>query len=194
MLSGAGFFAVFGCLWLCAGDYFFEGPIPLWHLAPPLLLGAVLLFWKGRVGRRLSHEPLPPPTAEDQRRAATVRRGFLVVNAVQYLAIAAAVWLCVRLHHQEYIVPAISVIVGLHFIALSPVFRVALHLVVGLVLCLWVAAVLIAAQMNALPAALASAPAPASAAISFGNGVLLILCAVWFLIRAQEGGPAEAGA
>ena len=179
MVSGAAFFAVFGAAWLFAGVTFLENPQPIWHLALPLVAGAALLVWQSRVRKKLGREPAPGDGA--------VQRWFIVINVVQYAAIAVAVWLCIRLNRPDGIVPAISLIVGLHFVALSPVFRTSFHLFVGIVLCIWTLAVLAAIGAAGVPPVLASAPSAVSALIAFGNGVILIFCTVWFLSRAQQG-------
>jgi len=194
MVSGAGFFGVFGALWLFAGVTFFENPQLIWHLAVPLILGAAVLVWQSRVRHRLAREPSPDVSPDDAARDARILRWFIIINIAQYAAIAAAVWLCIRQQRLNDIVPAISVIVGFHFAALSPVFRTPFHLAVGIVMCLWVAAVLAAIEATGVPPVLASAPSATSALIAFGNGVLLFFCAAWYLLRAQQGSPAAAGA
>jgi len=77
-----------------------------------------------------------PRVADDPK----MGRAFAWINTIQWTAIAAAVFGFGRLHIGEYIVPAITAIVGLHLFPLARLFRYPMHHVTGALLVAWGAA------------------------------------------------------
>ena len=79
---------------------------------------------------------LPPAqrSAEEQVRA---QRMFTAINIIQWVSIATAVAILGLLHMPEYVVPAISVIVGCHLFPLAGSFRHPQHYLTGALLVLW---------------------------------------------------------
>jgi hypothetical protein len=67
------------------------------------------------------------------------------VNVVQGVAIFMAVQVCENLHAREYFPVAVAVIVGLHFVAIAPVFRSRFHVLLGACMCLGAALTVLAA-------------------------------------------------
>ena len=100
------------------------------------------------------------------------QRMFTAVNIIQWVSIATAVAILSLLHTPEYIVAAISIIVGLHLLPLARSLRHAQHYVTGALLIAWPLG------------CLALLPRPlVSGVCALGIGVVLLLSAVATLLH-----------
>ncbi len=66
------------------------------------------------------------------KQPAAVRIGFLITTALEVAGIVVAVFALSHWHMQQYIVAAIAVVVGLHFLPLAKIFRTPLYYATGL--------------------------------------------------------------
>jgi len=66
------------------------------------------------------HADLPQATGSGQRRHA--RRGYLLILVAEIVAMNIAAW-ALYPHHMNYLVPAIALVVGLHFFPLGALLR-----------------------------------------------------------------------
>lgn len=111
--DGVGFYAFFGYGWWLAGTTHLGGAA----VGVATSLGAVITVALLVVGRRLSDR------SAGRRLPAVWRRRFVVVNAVQWLLIAAAAGACGVLGVPALIAPLVAVIVGGHFMPLATLFE-----------------------------------------------------------------------
>ena len=102
-------------------------------------------------------------------------RTFAWVNAMQWAAIAAVVFGFLRLHIGVYMVPAITVIAGLHMFPLARLFRYPMHHVTGALLVGWGAASCLLFSQGAMQGASA-----------LGTGVILWASAAVMLLRVMK--------
>jgi len=65
----------------------------------------------------------------------SARRSFFVVVALEGLGVFVAVNLAANLHHPALTMPAIGLVVGLHFLPLAKIFRAPSYRLTGLALC-----------------------------------------------------------
>ena len=145
MRSGALVFSIAGAAWGIYGGYSLRHTAGWWPLGAVVLIAtAVFAAWSSLRARLARLAPVAPDAAARERdeRAA---RWFNIVNAVQGFAILVAVQVCANLHASEFFPVAFSVIVGLHFVALAPVFHSRFHAVFGVCMCLWAALVVLTA-------------------------------------------------
>lgn len=127
---GALVLAIFGGLWLAGGESlyanFSHAPLGEVALAGLVALAAaaaiILAAW--RTDARLK------PWAEpwDER----TRRVFMIVNAAQYAGISLAILLLARGAYQQWLIPALIAVVGLHFLPLARLFASPPHAWIGL--------------------------------------------------------------
>ncbi len=131
--TGALFFVGFGAVWMYVGlkqtHHASRTVILLLATTTVILLGLVALLM------RRSHD-LPAGTASPEEEART-QRMFNAVNIIQWVSVATAIIILNVLHLTEGIVPAISVIVGLHLFPLAGAFRYRQHYMTGLLLVVW---------------------------------------------------------
>jgi hypothetical protein len=111
----------FAALWAWYGVSSLHGPAwlaPL-ALAPSVLIPALALS-------------RPRADGEDWKQA---QRPFYIVVALEGIAIFALVNLAANLHRPDLIMPAIALVVGLHFLPLARIFRFPAYALTGLALC-----------------------------------------------------------
>jgi hypothetical protein len=121
MALGGIFMALFGSIWLAAADFQCLGG-SLVALAGLLVIatGAIgLVAWARATfkGGLRAHAAARDPAAVKR-----LRRGFMLINAVQWIAVGLAVMLMNVFAHVEWIAPAVILIVGLHFVPLARLF------------------------------------------------------------------------
>jgi hypothetical protein len=114
MNAGFAFLAGFGTVWLLSG-LATSALRPLAKWVSAVLVIAVAAMLMGFQPDR----PLNPPAG-----AANPwehgRNRFLVINVLQYAAIAVAVTVALRRRRADLIIVSISAIVGVHFLLLAP--------------------------------------------------------------------------
>ena len=164
---GSFFFIGFGTIWLWSG--LADGkPLPVTR-SGLLILIALTLFGAGSVVlRRAGRMPTAPFGAEKKKR---MNRVFGIVNLLQWLTIFAAAFMLNGLRHPEYIVPAITLIVGLHLFPLARLFGNRLHFVTGTALVVWTIGCCFLLPTYQL-----------SAVVCVGNGIVLLLSAAATLL------------
>lgn len=131
--TGALFFVGFGAVWMATGfaqtHHSSAGALIALGIASVLLLLGV-----HHLMRRSADLPAAQISAEEQVRT---QRMFTAVNIIQWVSLATAVAILGLLHMPEYIVPAISVLVGLHLFPLASSFDHRQHYLTGALLVLW---------------------------------------------------------
>ena len=163
---GAVFFAFFGGVWALLG-YELGG----WRTPLPLIAAAAvaltLLGVAVRVIRKCRGAMVAVRGGEQYRR---MRRHFRAINAGQWIAAIIAVFVLHHMRLDEWIAPAIMLIVGLHMLPLARVFRYRPHYLTGAALIL-----------TALLYPLATRNGPASALGGMLAAAILWLSAAWSL-------------
>lgn len=121
MALGGVFMALFGSIWLAAADYQSFGGT-LVALAGMLVIaaGAISLVAWSRMTFKAGL--LSQTATRDPASVKRLRRQFMLINAVQWIAVGLAVMLMNVFAHVEWIAPAVILIVGLHFIPLARLF------------------------------------------------------------------------
>jgi hypothetical protein len=118
MALGGIFLSLFGATWLCGASYAYAGPDP----ALPAAISVIALAmtaWAVAIFRARRRSFTATGDAAASRR---VRKGFRVVNAVQWSSIGLAVLLLNLTGHVAWILPAVILVVGLHFFPLARLF------------------------------------------------------------------------
>ena len=114
--------ALFGIAWLYNALKFDHAPDWIFYVAyaatAVIVLGGVMRI---RADRKLG-----------LKQPGSTRIAFLIVFAIEIAAIIAALIVLSRFHMEQYMVAAIAVIVGLHFLPLAKIFRVQIYYVMGL--------------------------------------------------------------
>ena len=133
---GATIVGFFGAVWLTLGMVS-AGISYQVGVAVVLPVFALIVFLGVAVRRRLPAEVETPEKKQ-------MMQAFAVVNVVEWVAIFGVVNLLANLHLNRWVVPAIVLIVGAHFIPLARIFQSRQHLKTGtaMMLCAAVAVVL----------------------------------------------------
>jgi len=119
MALGGIFLSLFGATWLCGAGYEYAGAnLPL--LAAIVIAALALTAWAIATfrARRRSFAGTDDPTG-----AKRIRKGFMIVNTVQWSSIGVAVLLLNITGHVAWIMPAVILVVGLHFFPLAKLLR-----------------------------------------------------------------------
>lgn len=123
MTTGAVFMFGFGVVWLLLG--LFNGrPSPAWMkaalVAAGVGLGAVILT----LGMRASHLPSPASLSPEQvAMNREIGKHFYLIFGLEMAAIFVAVLALNLLHHPDFILCGIALIVGVHFVPLAALFH-----------------------------------------------------------------------
>lgn len=163
---GAIFFAFFGGVWALIGYDLGGWRTPL-LLILPAALALILLLAAIRVVRRSRGAMI---AARGRPEYVRMRRRFRAINAGQWIVAILAVYVLHDFRLDEWTVPVIMLIVGLHMLPLARVFRYRPHYVTGAALI-----------FTALLYPLASRSGPASALGCMLAAVTLWLSAIWSL-------------
>lgn len=119
MALGGIFLSLFGATWLCGAGYEYAGPnVPL--LAAIVLASLLMSAWAVATFRARRRSFTGTDDAASARR---IRKGFMLVNAVQWTSIGLAVLLLNVTGHVAWIMPAVILVVGLHFFPLAKLLR-----------------------------------------------------------------------
>jgi len=123
-----------------------------------VMLGMSILFLTAfyllRQSRRMPRVPGDP----------AIRRAFVWINVIQWIAIALVILGFTKLHIDAYVTSAIAVIIGLHLFPLARLFHYPMHYATGAVLVAWAVASAIFVPVEQMQGTAA-----------LGNGVIL-----WF--------------
>jgi hypothetical protein len=130
---GALFFSVFGGAWLLLAAYAFGH---LSKFGACLITAAVVLFVIPaiRFQRRGKDAGKDAFSEEDRRRN---DRSFGIVNAITWIAVFLVFQILPRLRHEDLTIPAVVLIVGLHFFAMPPLYQHRANLVTGACMVVW---------------------------------------------------------
>jgi hypothetical protein len=164
---GAAFLIFFGGLWAFAGILSLGRNGSIIVSSSVTLLAVILILTLVVNIKRLSGLPEENFTDEMKRQSVKRRRLFALINAVQWTLIVAVVSVLMGTKQSQLIVPAISVIVGLHFFALLNLFKIKFDLLTGFAMILL--------PMIAVPL---FSPLVSNAIISFGDALVLWIGAV----------------
>jgi hypothetical protein len=165
---GASFFAVFGGAWLALWNYR-AAPERLWVYGL-IAVGALVILSLARSRYRRSQAAAAGliETPERQRR----QRWFHIINVGQWVVILIVGNVLANLGLGSWVIAAVILIVGLHFLPLAWVFSYPVHYATG-------AAFIVLALVYPF-----MAPAgPSDPVGSLGAGLILWLSALWGLAR-----------
>ena len=132
---GALISAMFGAGWLGWGlgiARAFNGFVAPLFGCTALFLFACSIYFNHK-GRRLRKER---PAAGASTRP-SIRKWFLLVTLVEFLAIAFVAILANRLHRADLMADWCAMVVGLHFLPLAKIFRAPRYGVLGILMILW---------------------------------------------------------
>jgi hypothetical protein len=131
---GATIMGFFGAAWLMLGMV--SGGVS-WQAGVAAVLPVFLLIaFLGTLVRRRLPKIAQIETPEKKQ----MMRVFMIVNVVQWVGIFGVVNLLAKLHLNAWIVPAIVLIVGAHFLPLARIFQAPQHVKTGIAMMLCAAA------------------------------------------------------
>jgi hypothetical protein len=133
-----------------------------------LVCASIYTVRKGRLLRKLY-----PPIASATRRA--IRRSFLLVFAIEIVAIVLVVALANRLHRYDLAAAWCAIVVGLHFLPLAKIFRAPILGALGVLILLWSILCWAVFRRNIFLVPVAA-----------GTGILLWAACVFAVLRARS--------
>ena len=145
---------LFGSLWILLAllERQLATPLNLIYLAACALAFFGVGFWLLRLARRLPREPKDPARS----------RAFMRINAITWAAAIAANLLLHQLKRDVDFLPALAIIVGLHFIPLGRLFGNIPQIGTGIFMTFWAITALLFVPAEDLPSA-----------VCFGCGLIL---------------------
>ena len=167
---GALIFRVFGAAWIVLALYAF-GWLSIG--AGAIIAGLVALYafvalrTRGR-GKGAGKDAFP---ADEQRRN---DRAFGWVNAVTWVSVFLVFQILPRVGHPDLAIPAVAIIVGLHFFPMPPLYRHRANLVTGALIVLWTILCIFASRGDTRIGCVAA-----------GTGMILWMSAAWALRTAD---------
>lgn len=170
---GAGVLIFFGSLWIVGSIISAELNnetvyLILFGLLFLILISVFIIYLRRAL--RLPKEELTP---EMKQRSKKIRNSFRIVNIMQTCLIILAVIILQNINRSDLIVPVISVIIGLHFFALVPVFNFKFDNLIGGAMIIW--ALIVPVCFTFIGIKGNQNPYIWSTIISLGNGLIL-----WF--------------
>lgn len=122
------FFGTFWAVYVAVGLNFDAGWLPL---IVDSLIATLLFVTSFRLMRAERRKYPTDATSEEGKRS----QNYLLVTVLQGAAMLVAIVVLRPMHHQEYILPCIAFIVGLHFFALVNILQRRLYYFVGTAIC-----------------------------------------------------------
>lgn len=119
--SGLSMMAVFTFFWASCAYYGLLDTSYRWLLLIFPILCVIFIYNAFRLTRKAQNLPNQPLADLDEEKKRGKRFGIIL--AAEGIGIFVAVNVVINLHHRELIVPAIALVVGLHFIPLAKVFK-----------------------------------------------------------------------
>jgi hypothetical protein len=168
---GALFFLVFGGGWLSLGAYAFGHLSPLlagFIAASGVTLAVTALRFRRR-GRDAAVDAIPQAVLR------RTRRGFAILNAVMWTAIFLLFRFLPRFGLGDFSIPAVVLLVGIHFFVMPPLFRHRDNLIAGACLTGWAIVCSLAFYRDRIIAFAAT-----------GAGVILWAAAIRGIITARQ--------
>lgn len=121
-LSGLTLMTIFTLLWTGIAFYGLSNSAYLWLLSIFPLACLFFIYYAFRL--RKTAQLLPPlPSNTNQEEEKKRGRWFGIICAAEGLGIFIAINIVINLHHPELQVPAMALVVGLHFFPLAKVFK-----------------------------------------------------------------------
>jgi hypothetical protein len=165
---GAMFFSIFGGAWLAFGILGGYGMSIVSLLF--IVAGTLLLFFASlRQYRQNRDAHAAEADSPESRRSGRI---FSAVNAIQWAMVFVVATVLARTGHKEWIIPAIILIVGIHFFPLAVAFKVPRHYATGA-----------AMTLLAIFYPLMSSAGPTSPVGCVGAGIILWVSATAALVR-----------
>ncbi len=165
---GAMFFTFLGSAWLLFGILAGYGMKPVAVLT--VVAGTLFLF--GASVRQFRRNRAARAVESDSPESKRSGRIFTAVNAIQWTLVFVVSAILSALGYKDWIIPAIILIVGVHFFPLAVAFKVRRHFVTGA-----------AMTLLAIVYPLLSNAGPRSPVGCFGAGIILWASAVAALVR-----------
>jgi hypothetical protein len=163
---GAMIFAVFGAVWLALWCWFAQHRHPMFYVLVAAVAAAIFVMaW--RTYRLEAGTVAAAPTSLEERRSG---RAFMLINVAQWIAILVGINVLNNTGLGRWDVPWVILVVGVHFLALVPVFHRTSHAVTG-------AALIVLA--GAYP--LLATGGPDNPVGLLGTGLILWASALWAL-------------
>jgi hypothetical protein len=119
--SGLSMMAVFTFFWASCAYYGLLDTNYRWLLLIFPILCAIFIYNAFRLNRKAQNLPSQPPADLDEEKKRGKRFGIILAG--EGIGIFVAVNVVTNLHHRELIVPAIALVVGLHFLPLAKLFK-----------------------------------------------------------------------
>jgi hypothetical protein len=163
---GAMIFAVFGAAWLAGWCWFAQRQHPMLYVLVAAVAAAIF-FMAWRTYRQEAVTAAQTPTSPQGRGAG---RAFALINVAQWIAILVGVNVLNNTGLGRWDAPWVILVVGLHFVALVPVFHRRSHAVTG-------AALIVLAGVYPLLAT----GGPDNPVGLLGTGLILWASALWAL-------------
>jgi hypothetical protein len=165
-------FAVFGAAWLEGWCWFAQRGRPVFY-GLVAVVAAIIFVMAWRAYRR--NQPLiaAAPHSRQERHAG---RAFILINAAQWIAIVVGINVLNNIGLARWDGPWAILVVGLHFLALIPVFHRSAHAVTGAAL-----------VVLAVAYPLLAAGGPENPAGLLGTGLILWASALWAIRSASPG-------
>ena len=168
LVLGAVFLSLFGATWLLGWSW--QAPGSGFLLRFVIVLGALaLVAWAIRSfrQRRAIYVGRPDPMAQKR-----IRKALILINIAQWSSIGALVLGLNAVSHIEWIMPAVILVVGLHFVPMAKVFHYRGYYLTALAL-----------VVVALAYCLAGANDQRSALSLLATGTILWVTALFLLVR-----------
>ncbi len=112
-----------------------------------LLSGGALLLLSVR---RLPQDLLPSDKSRGAVEGKSVGMAYGLIFGIEILTIALCSMLLYRFHHPEFLMPFVSIIVGIHFLPLAKLFYMRLYYFIGILLVLVSVTVMLAVPVNTM--------------------------------------------
>jgi hypothetical protein len=130
---GALFFSIFGGAWWLLAAYAFGrlNIIGACLIAAGMVLFVIPAMRLQRRGKDAGKDAFPE---EEKRRNDRI---FGIINAITWIAVFLVFQILPRLGHADLAIPAVVLIVGLHFFPMPPLYRHRANLVTGACLVVW---------------------------------------------------------
>ena len=119
--SGLSMMAVFTFFWASCAYYGLLDTSYRWLLLIFPILCVIFIYNAFRLTRKAQNLPSQPLADLDEEKKRGKRFGIILAG--EGIGIFLAVNVVINLHHRELIIPAIALVVGLHFIPLAKLFK-----------------------------------------------------------------------
>lgn len=133
---------LFGAVWAVVATWQWPQPARVTAWAAIALIVVVMAGW---IFRHDVGAAIETPSPQQRRRTT---RGFLLLLVGEIVAMNVAVMLFDHYQRPDWLMPAIAVIVGLHFLPMAPLLRVPVLRGMGSLMALWGVAAMVALALG----------------------------------------------